>query len=328
MTGAIPLENDAIDPWLATPPPAVIASVKIHTGDYAVLGVGGKMGTTTALMLVQALRAAGRDAKVYGVSRFSRPEVRTQLENWGISTIACDLAEPDQVEALPDAANVLYLAGQKFGTSGAPEDTWLQNTVVPGFVARRYRAARTVAFSTGCVYPFAPVDGPGCNESAPVAFLGDYASSCVGRERVFTHYAKRFQTPLTLYRLNYAVELRYGVLVDMATRILQGEPIDLTTGWLNLIWQGDAVDRAIRCLDLATPQPTVMNVTGPEKLSVRDLATRLGQRLDREPVFTGEPAPTAWIADASASMEALGPLQVGLEQILDWTTDYLTRGGQ
>jgi nucleoside-diphosphate-sugar epimerase len=328
MSASIPLENDAIDPWLASPPTAVIEAVKNHHGDYAVLGVGGKMGTTTALMLVQALHAAGREAKVYGVSRFSRQEVRDQLDRQGITTVACDLAEPEQVEALPDAANVLYLAGQKFGTSGAPEDTWLQNTVVPGIVARRYREARTVAFSTGCVYPFADVTGAGCDESTPVAFLGDYASSCVGRERVFTHYAKRFQTPLTLYRLNYAVELRYGVLVDMATRLLQNEAIDLTTGWLNLIWQGDAVDRAIRCLDVATPRPTIMNVTGPEKLSVRDLATRLGERLGRTPRFTGEPAPTAWIADASASMAAFGPLQVGLEQMLDWTATYLTRGGR
>ncbi len=327
MVGDIPAENDLIDPWLATPSADLAEVVKFHSGNYAVLGVGGKMGTTAALMLVQALRAAGRTATVYGISRFSRPEVRVRLEAWGIKTVACDLAEPEQVASLPFAANVLFLAGQKFGTSGAPEDTWLQNTVVPGYVARHYRASRIVAFSTGCVYPFADVTGPGCNESTPVAFLGDYASSCIGRERIFTHYAKRFSTPLTLYRLNYAVELRYGVLIDLATKLLNDEPVDLTTGFLNLIWQGDAVDRAIRCLDIATPTPTIMNVTGATRHAVRDLALALGERLGRTPRFVGTPAPSAWLADARASVEAWGEPTVTLEQMLDWTAHYLQRGG-
>lgn len=323
----IPAENDLIDAWLAAPPPALVEAVKFHSGDYMVLGVGGKMGTTTALMLQQALTAAGRPAVVYGVSRFSNPEARARLEESGIKTIACDLAEPDDVARLPLVANVLFLAGQKFGTSGAPEDTWLQNTVVPGNVARHFRESRIVAFSTGCVYPFADAPGPGCDESTPVAFLGDYASSCVGRERVFTHYAKRFSTPLTLYRLNYAVELRYGVLIDLATKLICGEPIDLTTGWLNLIWQGDAVDRAIRCLDIASPTPTVINVTGARAHAVQDLAVELGRRLNRKAQFTGTPAPTAWLADASASFRRFGPVNVDLTQILDWTSTYLQRGG-
>ena len=327
MDTLFPAENDALDPWLATPLAETVASVKFHTGDYVVLGVGGKMGTTTALMLVQSLRAAGRAACVYGVSRFSRQDVRDRLDRAGVTTLACDLAEPAEVAALPPAANVLYLAGQKFGTTSAPEDTWLQNTIVPALVARHYHASRIVAFSTGCVYPFAATDGPGSDESTPVAFLGDYASSCVGRERVFTHYAKRFKTPLTLYRLNYAVELRYGILVDLATKLLRDEPVDLSTGFVNLIWQGDAVDRAIRCLDLATPAPTLLNVTGGEKLAVRDLALALGSRLGRPPRFTGTPSPTAWLADARASLTHFGPPSVSLDQMLDWTAHHLTHGG-
>ena len=340
MTAKIPgglsiMNNDnvtevdrAVEERLSLPPAATVECVKRLDGDYLVLGVGGKMGTTMALMLRRALAAAGRHkAVVTGVSRFSRPLARDMLEQCGVRTLACDLAEPDQVATLPQAANVLYLAGQKFGTSDAPELTWIQNTIAPALVARHYRAARIVAFSTGCVYPFAPIDGPGSNESDPVAFLGEYASSCVGRERVFTCYAKRLGTRLLIFRLNYATEFRYGVLVDIAGKVQRGEPIDVTTGWLNCIWQGDACARAIQCLEHVANPPLILNVTGPEKLSVRALATEFGRRLGRDPVIVGHEDSHAWLSDAIASMRLFGPPTVSVEGMIGLVADHVRGGG-
>ncbi len=324
-----PHTDHEIEALLSTPTPGVIAAVKRVPGDFVVLGVGGKMGTTTAVILRRALDEAGRnDAIVTGVSRFSRPEARRELEAFGVRTLSCDLADAAQVAALPPTPNVLFLAGQKFGTDGAPELTWIQNTVVPALVAQHFRQSRIVAFSTGCVYPFAAVDGPGSQESEPVAFLGEYASSCVGRERVFTHFSKLNGTPTLIYRLNYAVELRYGVLVDIATKVLRGEAIDLSTGWLNCIWQGDACARAIQCLEYTASPPRFLNVTGPEKLRVRELAESFGRRLGRPPVFAGNEAASAWLADASKSIHLFGPPTVPLAQMIDWVIDYVGAGGR
>lgn len=327
MEPTFPAENDEIDPWLAQPSPEVIDAVKNHSGDYLVLGVGGKMGTTVALMLRQALTAANRSARVVGVSRFSRPEVRAALEAQGVETIACDLASPSEVSQLPLLANVFFLAGQKFGTSDAPEATWIQNTIVPSLVARHFTTSRLVVFSTGCVYPFADIDGPGCDESVALSCQGEYASSCVGRERVFTHFSKLHQTPTLLFRLNYACEVRYGVLVDIATRVRSGESIDLTTGLVNLIWQTDAVAIAIRSLDIAASPPTPLNVTGTEQISTRDVAIAFGQRFGREPVFTGKQAPTAWLADASRSVKHFGPPAHSLDWMIDAVASNLERDG-
>ncbi len=327
MTRAFPVENEEIDRWLALPPAEVIEAVKFQTGDYLILGVGGKMGTTLALMLRQALTLAGRSARVIGVSRFSRSEVRSNLEAAGIETIACDLADPTDVARLPEVANLFYLAGQKFGTTDAPEATWIQNTIVPAIVAPHFRDSRLVVFSTGCVYPFAPVDGAGCDETTPLSCQGEYASSCVGRERVFTHFSRTHGTPVLLYRLNYACELRYGVLVDIAQRVLANEPIDLSTGWVNLIWQTDAVAVAIRSLDLAASPPCPLNVTGPDKHAVRDIAAAFGQRFGREPQFHGEPASTAWLSDARTAIQRFGAPHHSLEQMISTVADYLEQGG-
>ncbi|MBP6507657.1 MAG: NAD-dependent epimerase/dehydratase family protein, partial [Opitutaceae bacterium] len=256
-----PLTDHDIETLLSQPTAGATDAVRSLDGDYMVLGVGGKMGTSLAVMLRRALDAAGKPAtKVYGVSRFSRPEAKTELEKFGILPVACDLADPEQVAKLPEVANVEYLAGQKFGTDSAPDETWIQNTVVPSLVAKKFRASRIVVFSTGCVYPFSATagEGKGATEATPVAFLGEYASTCVGRERVFTHYSRKFGTPQLMYRLNYAVELRYGVLVDVATRVLAGEPIDITMGWFNLIWQGDACARAIQCLQHTASPPKLL----------------------------------------------------------------------
>src|SRR6478609_6993685 len=324
-----PSTDHEIELLLSTPTPGAIAAVKDLAGDFMVLGVGGKMGTTTAVMLRRALDAAGRkDAQVYGVSRFSRPEARRELETLGVRTISCDLGDAAGLAALPSVPNVLYLAGQKFGTDGAPGLTWIQNTVVPSFVAQHFREARIVVFSTGCVYPFSPVTGPGANESEPVAFLGEYASTCVGRERVFTHYSGEFGTPILLYRLNYAVELRYGVLVDLAQKVATGATVDLTMGWLNCIWQGDACARAIQCLALASAPPRILNITRPGKLRIRDLAVEFGRRLGREPVFTGTEAAAAWLADAAESVRRFGPPTVSVATMLDLVATHVQGGGR
>lgn len=324
------LETDrSIEQLLSTPTQGAIRAVADLPGDFMVLGVGGKMGTTTAVMIRRALDAAGRaDATVTGVSRFSRSEARADLESMGVRTLSCDLADAGQVGALPLAANVLYLAGQKFGTDSAPELTWVQNTYVPALVAQRFRDSRIVVFSTGCVYPFVATDGPGANETEPVAFIGEYASTCVGRERIFTHFAKAFGTRQLMYRLNYAVELRYGVLVDIAQKVQRDEPVDVTMGWLNCIWQGDACARAIQSLAHAASPPLLLNITGEEKLSVRSLAEEFGRRLERTPQITGQEAPTAWLADARDSFKRFGPVETPLPRMLDLIADYTRAGGR
>ena len=324
-----PGNDHEIELLLSTPTAGAIETARRMDGDHMVLGVGGKMGTTTAAMLRRALDAAGRSqVTVTGVSRFSRPEARAELEALGVRTLSCDLADAAQVAALPATANVLYLAGQKFGTDSAPGLTWIQNTLVPAIVARRFRESRIVVFSTGCVYPYVPVDGPGANESDPVTFLGEYASTCVGRERIFSHFSEQYGTPQLLYRLNYSVELRYGVLVDIALKVMNGEPVDLTMGWLNCIWQGDACARAIQCLGHTASPPRILNITGPEKLGIRELALEFGRRFGREPSFTGEPAGTAWLSDASESIRLFGPPTVGVPQMMEMIAGYLQAGGR
>ena len=325
----LPSTDREIELLLSTPTPGAVAAVKGLPGDFMVLGVGGKMGTTTAVMLRRALDAAGRkDATVTGVSRFSRPEARAELEGLGVRTLACDLADAAQVAVLPLAANVLYLAGQKFGTDSAPGLTWIQNTYVPALVAQRFRDSRIVVFSTGCVYPFVPVTGPGATEREPVAFLGEYASSCIGRERVFSHYAREFGTRQLMYRLNYAVELRYGVLVDIALKVARGEPVDVTMGWLNCLWQGDACARAIQCLAHTACPPKILNITGPEKLSIRALAEEFGRQLGKTPVLTGTEAPTAWLADANESIRLFGPPEMALSRMMALTATHVGASGR
>ena len=325
----VPLNDDQIEDLLSQPTPGVLAAVRALDGDFMVLGVGGKMGTTTALMLRRALNAAGKQAtKVYGVSRFSRPEAMAGLRRGGVEPIACDLADAAQVAKLPRVANVEFLAGQKFGTDSAPGETWIQNTVVPALVAEHFRDARIVVFSTGCVYPFMPVDGPGAGEATPVAFLGEYASTCVGRERVFGHFAKKYGTKQLIYRLNYAVELRYGVLVDVGTAVLNGAPVDLTMGAFNLIWQGDACARAIQALEHTANPPKVLNITGAEKVSIRAVAESFGEIFGKMPVFTGAPAKEAWLADARESVRLFGPTTKGLDEMIGLVAAHLRAGGR
>jgi nucleoside-diphosphate-sugar epimerase len=327
MTATL-LNDHAIEQLLSAPTASVVATAARLQGDCVVLGVGGKMGTSLALMLRRALDQAGRrELKVIGVSRFSRAEARRELEENNVRTHACDLAEPEQVGALPEAAHVFYLSGQKFGTDGNPEATWIQNAVVPALVARRYPRAAWIVFSTGCVYPFMPTGGPGATEAEPLAFNGEYAASCIARERVFTHFSKARGTRVLLFRLNYATELRYGVLVDIAMKVLAREPVDLSTGWVNCIWQGDACAQAIRCLELVAAPARALNITGSEKLSVREIAGAFGRRFGVAPIFTGTEAPTAWLSDAGAAWRLFGPPVVPVSAMLDLVASHLQAGG-
>lgn len=319
----LPCEPGDVDAFLSEPTDGASQVMSEMAGDAVVLGAAGKMGPHLAMMLRRGVRG-----RVYGVSRFSDGGARHRLEASGVETIACDLADRDAVARLPDAPNVFFLAGQKFGTSGAPEATWAMNVLVPAIVAERYRASRIVAFSTGCVYPFVPVAGGGSREDDAIGPpSGEYAWSCVGRERMFAHAARRHGARSALFRLNYAVEFRYGVLVDVAQKILADEPVDLTMGYVNIIWQGDAVARAIQSIALASAPPGVINVTGPETLAVRDLAARLGRRLGRKPEFKGAEAPTAWLSDASRSVSLWGAPRVSVDQMIEWVASWLEVGG-
>ena len=324
---SLPFALDQLDDFLAVPTDGVIATLQRHDADILVAGAGGKMGGTLCLMLAAAMKRAGLSRKVLAVSRFSSDKSRELLESRGVTTIPCDLIDRAAVDALPDAPLVMFMAGQKFGTSDAPELTWAMNTVVPANIAERFRHSRIAAFSTGCVYSLTAVESGGSREDSPTAPPGEYAHSCLGREGVFRYFSKRYSTPVALVRLNYSVEPRYGVLVDIGQRILADQPVDLTMGHVNLIWQRDACAHAIQCLDLAASPAVPVNITGPDTLSVRLLAVKLGVRLGTAPRFSGTEGQLAWLNDASFSHNEFGPPPTALSDILDWTAAWLTQGG-
>ncbi len=324
----IPSSETDINLFLGKPTEGVLTTLKRLEGDIAVLGAGGKMGPTVISMLRQGLDKLGKKNRVLAVSRFSDPESANLLRGYGAEVIPCDLIDRGAVQRLPEADNVLFLAGHKFGASSAPELTWAMNTIVPAYAAEKFARSRIVAFSTGCVYPFVPVDSGGSSEEDDIGPPGDYANSCVGRERIFTYFSKRNQTPVSIYRLNYAIDLRYGVLVDIASKVLNGEPVDVSTGHVNLIWQGDAAARAIQLLDHASTPPFILNVTGPETITVRKIAETFSEKFGKPVRFTGEEQTTAWLSNAAKSMDLFGPPTVSLDQMIDWVAAHLQKGGQ
>jgi nucleoside-diphosphate-sugar epimerase len=313
---------------LARPSAADVSFARALAGDVMVLGAGGKMGPSLVRRIHRADEAAGVRRRVMAVSRFSEPGLAAALENDGIEAIACDLLDPQQVARLPRAGNVLYLAGRKFGSTDRPDLTWAHNAIVPMDVARRFDGARIVAFSTGNVYPLVPASSAGATESDPTDPVGEYAQSCLGRERVFEYFARERGTACLLFRLFYAVDLRYGTLVDIARHVFAGEPVDLGVGRVNAIWQGDANSYAFRALALCASPARPLVVTGPWPLSVREVAERFAARLGRPARFTGEPGPRALLGDPARCVAELGPPEVALDQLVEWTASWVERGGR
>jgi nucleoside-diphosphate-sugar epimerase len=313
----------ALEELMSRPSPGLVRALESAPGDLLVLGVGGKMGPTLARMA----RRADPARRVIGVARFSEAGLRERLEADGVECIAADLLSREALAALPDAPNVVFMAGRKFGSTGSEWLTWAMNAHVPALVAERFARSRIVAFSTACVYPFVPVAGEGAVESVPpTAPPGEYANSCVARERMFQHFSHELGTPGRLLRLSYAIDMRYGVLHDVARKVLQREPIDLAMGHANIIWQGEANDWALRGLAHCTAPTTPLNLSGP-KVSIRAVARGLGERFGVEPVLVGQEADTAWLVDCSEAFRLFGPPQVSLDTMLDWTADWVQRGG-
>lgn len=312
---------------LSRPTPGVIATLGRHPGDLLVLGAGGKMGPSLCRMAARALERLGSASRVIAVSRFTAPGVRERLEQWGVRTIATDLLDPRALAGLPQAAALIYMAGQKFGTRGEPSLTWAMNAAVPAYVSARFAGIATVVFSTGNVYPLTPTGSGGPTEDCPPAPVGEYAMSCLARERIFEHAARTRGTPVLLLRLNYAVDLRYGVLADLARRIAAGQPVPLAMGYANVIWQGDANARAIQSLDHCAAPAATLNLTGPV-FSIRTAAERLGRLLGRMPHFSGTEADDALLSNPARSLELFGPLEIDLDALLGWTAAWVRRGGR
>jgi len=311
----------ALDELLCRPSQALIDDLNRIDGDIMVLGVAGKMGPTLAGLA----KAAVPHRRVIGVARFSDVSVKARLEVRGIETIHCDLLDEAQLDALPEIANIVFMAGRKFGAEGDLSLTWAMNAHVPALIAQAFKNSRIVAFSTGCVYPFVPVDGKGSDETIPPNPPGEYAQSCVGRERMFEYFSQQYSTPGRLFRLNYAIEMRYGVLHDIATKVLAGQPIDVSLGHVNFIWQGDASSQALRCLAHCDTPTTPINVSGHEILAVRDLARKFGALFGREPVIVGKEEPTAWLTDISQAVKLFGLPIVDTAQLIAWTADWVAR---
>ncbi|MGN6494374.1 MAG: NAD-dependent epimerase/dehydratase family protein [Agriterribacter sp.] len=313
---------------LLQPSQALINDIKKIKGDILLLGAGGKMGPALALLASQAVAKAGVQKKVMAASRFSEPGVRDRLEANGIKTYSIDLLEDEQLESLPQVDNVLYLAGQKFGTTGKEWFTWAMNTYLPGRVGQYFQQSRIVVFSTGNVYPLSPVTEGGPDEQHPVAPVGEYAQSCLGRERLFQYTASKYNTPLFIYRLNYANDVSYGVLLEIAKAVYAGKPIDLRMGHVNVIWQGDANEMAIRALLHCETPAKIVNITGPETASVREIAEAFGKLFEKRPLFTGEEQPTALLSNASESFRLFGQPRVTLEQMIALLAEWVKQGGK
>lgn len=312
---------EQLEALLSTPSPALIETLARVDGDIMVLGVGGKMGPTLARMA----KRADPSRRVIGVARFSEPGLRAQLEAHGIECIAADLLSREALADLPDAPNIVFMAGRKFGSGGSEWLTWAMNAWLPALVAERFPRSRIVAFSTACVYPFVDVNGPGAPEELAPTPPGEYANSCVARERLLQHFSHALGTPGRLLRLSYAIDMRYGVLHDLARTLLTDEPVDLAMGHANIIWQGEANDWALRALAHCASPTAPLNLSGPA-ISIRAAAQGLAERMGVTPRFTGQEADTAWLVDCRRAFELFGPPQIGLERMLDWTADWAQRG--
>ncbi len=318
---------DQLEDLLSEPTAEVIRSLGRHSGDILVLGAGGKMGPTLARMAGRALDAGSGRGRVIAVSRFSNKGERDRLESRGVETIGCDLLDPRGLEELPDCPTVIYMVGMKFGSTGNEARTWAVNAYLPATVCRRFSRSRLVAFSTGNVYPMTPVSGSGSSEEDPPGPEGEYAMSCLGRERMLEYFSRTRGSRVSLLRLNYACELRYGVLVDLARKVWERQPIDLAMGYVNVIWQGDANAMALRAVEYCASPPFVVNIAGPERLSIRRICQELGRLMNRPLNLVGEEAPDALLSDGRRGHERLGRPRVAIERLLGWIADWVMRGG-
>ncbi|ADV83514.1 NAD-dependent epimerase/dehydratase family protein [Terriglobus saanensis] len=315
-----------LEELLTQPSAADIAAASGWSGDVLVLGAGGKMGPTLAVRIKRAIQEAGAKHRVIVVVRKDREGVFAAHKD-GIDLIETDLLDPASYARMPDAENVVFMAGRKFGSVGDQPMTWATNVWMAGLAAHRFRHSRIVAFSTGNVYPFMPIQGRGADETVPTAPTGEYAQSALGRERLFEYISNAHGTPTLIFRLNYAVDLRYGVLVDIGQKVLDGKPIDLTTGYANVIWQGDANSYCLRSFSLCTSPARFLNVTGQRTISVREMAERFGSRFGKMPQFTGGEAATALLSDSSLCTELLGPPEVSEDELFEMTANWLSAGG-
>ena len=316
------LDECALENILSEPADATKEIVAGLNGDIVVLGAGGKMGPTLAMML----RKASSGKNIYAVSRFSDKAVRTRIEQAGIKTIQADLLDESLYSQLPDVENVFYLPGMKFGSTGNQPLTWALNSFLPGLIAQHYKDSRIVVFSTGNVYPLVDINSGGASEKTAPDPVGEYAQSCLGRERIFEYFSQLHNTPVTIIRLNYANEPRYGIIVDLTRRILNGEPVDLTMGAVNLIWQRDANDYIIRSISLAKSPPAILNVTGPDTVLVRQLTEQIGQELNSKPKFTSREARTALLSNASFCSSMFGCPQTTLEEMVSLIVKWVASG--
>ena len=321
-------ELEVLEQELLKPSDALVSDISKIDGDIIILGVGGKMGPSMAKLTRKAIISAGVNKRIIGISRFSEAGTREELEAEGIETISADLLNEKQLAELPDAANIMYLAGTKFGTTGKEPFTWAMNSYLPGRVAERYKNSRIVAFSTGNIYPFTPVSSGGLSEEHLPAPVGEYGQSCLGRERIFQYFSEQYQIPTLIYRLNYAIDLRYGVILEIAKSVIEGKPIDLSTGNVNVIWQGDANEIAIRSFLHCDVPANILNVTGPETLSIKWLAEQFGLILDKEPQFVNEVQPNALLSNASKAHQLFGYPRVTVRQMIEMTVAWLQGGGK
>ena len=313
---------------LATPSPALVEDMARLDGDIMLLGAGGKMGPSLARLARNAVEEAGVEREVVAVSRFSEEGLEANLAASGVRTIKADLMDDEQLGTLPDVSNILYLVARKFGTTGDEPLSWALNTYLPGRVAQRFRKARIVVFSSGNIYPLVPVSSGGASEEHAPGPVGEYAQSVLGRERMFGYGSARYGTPVLLLRLNYAIDLRYGVLLEVARAVHERQPINLSMGHVNVMWQGDANETALRALHHCASPPRVLNVTGPETVSVRWLAERFGEVFGQSPVFEHEEQATALLSNASQAHALFGYPNVTLRRMIAWVAHWVTIGGE